>query len=80
MDELIEAGKLAESTGNKLDAWDAFAPGWLKTAAGSLAEIRGLSCTLSGLGLLADAGTIVSPRTKARWAGQIVVWRDSTAP
>lgn len=40
VDELIEAGKLAESTGNKLDAWDAFAPGWLKTAAGSLAEIR----------------------------------------
>jgi transposase len=40
---LIEAGDLAESTGGKIDAWYAFAPGWLKTAAGSLAEIRGLS-------------------------------------
>ncbi len=70
VDELIEAGKLAESTGSKLDAWDAFAPGWLKTAAGSLAEIRGLSYTLSGLGLLADAGTLVSPQDKGAmgWA------------
>ena len=70
MDELIEAGKLAESTGSKLDAWDAFAPGWLKTAAGSLAEIRGLSYTLSGFGLLADAGTLVSPQNEGAmgWA------------
>jgi hypothetical protein len=38
--------------------------------AGSLAEIRGLSCTLSGLGLVADAGTIVSPQDKGAmgWA------------
>jgi hypothetical protein len=62
VDALIQAGKLAESTGNKIDAWDAFAPGWLKTAAGSLAEIKGLSYTLSGLGLVADAGTIISPQ------------------
>ncbi len=60
--ELIEAGRLLESTGGKLDAWYAFAPGWLKTAAGSLAEIRGLSYTLGGLGLLADAGTVISPQ------------------
>ena len=50
VEELIEAGNLAERTGAKLDAWDAFAPGWLKTAAGSLAGIKGLSYTLSGLG------------------------------
>jgi hypothetical protein len=68
--ELIEAGNLAERTGAKLDAWDAFAPGWLKTAAGSLAAVRGLSYTLSGLGLLADAGTIVSPQDQGAvgWA------------
>jgi hypothetical protein len=67
---LIEAGDLAESTGGKIDAWYAFAPGWLKTAAGSLAEIRGFSYTLSGLGLVADAGTIVSPQDKGAmgWA------------
>lgn len=67
---LIEAGDLVESTGGKIDAWYAFAPGWLKTAAGSLAEIRGLSYTLSGLGLVADAGTIISPQDKGAmgWA------------
>jgi hypothetical protein len=64
IEELIEAGKLAESTGGKLDAWYAYAPGWLKTAAGSIAEIRGLSYTLSGLGLVADAGTLISPQNK----------------
>jgi hypothetical protein len=69
-EELIAAGYLAERTGAKLDAWDAFAPGWLKTAAGSLAGIKGLSYTLSGLGLLADAGTIISPQDKGAmgWA------------
>jgi hypothetical protein len=46
---------------NMLDAWNAFAPGWLKTAAGSIAEIRGLSNVLTGLGLVADAGTLISP-------------------
>lgn len=61
-EKLIAAANLAERTGGKLDAWDAFAPGWLKTAAGSIAEIRGLSYTLSGLGLVGDAGTIISPQ------------------
>jgi hypothetical protein len=61
-EELIEAGKLAESTGEKYDAWHAFAPDWLKTAAGSISEIRGLSYTLSGLGLAADVGTVISPQ------------------
>lgn len=64
IDELIEAGKLAESTGGKIDAWNAFAPAWLKTAAGSIAEIRGLSYTLSGLGLVADVGTVISPQNQ----------------
>ena len=56
-----EAADLIETTGTKEDAWAAFAPGWLKTAAGSIAEIRGLSYALTGLGVLADAGTVISP-------------------
>lgn len=64
IEELIEGGKLVESTGRKIDAWYAFAPGWLKTAAGAIAEIKGLSYTLSGLGLVADAGTIISPQNQ----------------
>ena len=57
-----EAADLIETTGTKEDAWAAFAPGWLKTAAGSIAEIRGLSYALTGLGVLADAGTVISPQ------------------
>jgi hypothetical protein len=63
-EELITAARLAESSGEKYDAWYAFAPDWLKTAAGSIAEIRGLSYTLSGLGLFADVGTIISPQNR----------------
>jgi hypothetical protein len=63
-EELIETGKLIESTGGKIDAWYAYAPNWLKTAAGSIAEIKGLSYTLSGLGLVADAGTLISPQNQ----------------
>jgi hypothetical protein len=64
IEELIAAGKFAESAGGKYDAWYAFAPNWLKTAAGSIAEIRGLSYTLSGLGLVADVGTVISPQNQ----------------
>jgi hypothetical protein len=64
IEELIEAGKVAESAGGKIDAWYAFAPRWLKSAAGSIAEIRGLSYTLSGLGLVGDAGTLISPQNQ----------------
>ena len=39
-----------------------FAPAWLKMAAGSLSEINGLSYALGGLGVLADAGTVISPQ------------------
>ncbi len=62
VDAIKSAAEELESVGNKLEAWDAFAPGWLKTAAGGIAEIRGLSTTLTGLGLVADAGTIISPQ------------------
>ena len=44
------------------DAWEAFAPAWLKMAAGSLSEISGLSYGLGGLGVLADLGTVISPQ------------------
>lgn len=63
-EQLIAAAKFTESTGEKYDAWYAFAPDWLKTAAGSIAEIRGLSYTLSGLGLVADVGTVISPQNQ----------------
>jgi hypothetical protein len=62
IEEIREAVRVIESTGAKEDAWDSFAPGWLKTGAGSIAEIKGLSYTLSALGLVADAGTIISPQ------------------
>lgn len=61
---LIDAGYETESAGNKVDAWYAFAPGWLRNAAGSLAAIKGLSCTLGGLGMVADVGTLISPQDK----------------
>jgi len=64
VEDLIEAANLLERTGAKLDAWEAWSPGWVRTAAGSIAEIRGLSYTLSGLGLVADAGTMISPQNK----------------
>lgn len=63
-EELIAGGELADSTGQKIDAWYSFAPGWLRTAAGSISEIRGLSYTLSGLGLVADVGTVISPQNQ----------------
>jgi hypothetical protein len=63
-EQLIAAARFTESTGAKYDAWYAFAPDWLKTAAGSIAEIRGLSYTLSGLGLVADVGTVISPQNR----------------
>jgi hypothetical protein len=69
-DLLIEAANLTESTGQKYDAWYAFAPRWLKTAAGSIAEIRGLSYAMGGLGIIADVGTIISPQNQGAlgWA------------
>ncbi len=64
VEELIEAGYKLEKAGGRLDAWEAWSPGWVKTAAGSLAEIKGLSYTLGGLGLVADAGTLISPQNQ----------------
>jgi hypothetical protein len=67
---LVETGDLIDATGGKMDAWYAFAPGWLKTAAGSIAAIKGLSYTLSGLGIAADVGTVISPQNRGAlgWA------------
>jgi uncharacterized protein YukE len=59
---LLELGGRAERIGGMADAWDAFAPGWLKAAAGSIAEIRGLSYALTGLGLVADVSGMISPQ------------------
>jgi hypothetical protein len=67
---LVETGDLIDATGGKMDAWYAFAPGWLKTAAGSIAAIKGVSYTLSGLGIAADLGTVISPQNRGAlgWA------------
>jgi hypothetical protein len=64
VEELIEAASKLEKAGGRLDAWEAWSPGWAKTAAGSLVEIEGLSYTLGGLGLIADAGTLISPQNQ----------------
>jgi uncharacterized protein YukE len=64
VEALVEAAKETEQIGGKLDAWLAFSPGWLKTAACSLSQIRGLSYTLSGLGVVADLGTMISPQDR----------------
>lgn len=61
-EELMELGGRADRTSAMFDAWDAFAPGWLRAAAGSIAEIRGLSSALTGLGLVADASDLISPQ------------------
>jgi hypothetical protein len=58
---LISAGQAMESVGGRLDAWGAFSPTWLQTAARNIGSIRGLSNTLGGLGLVADVSTIISP-------------------
>jgi hypothetical protein len=52
----------ADTIGQKTDAWFAFAPAWLRTAAESLAAVRGAGTAMSGLGILADIGTFVSPQ------------------
>lgn len=61
---LIEAANLAERVGGELDAFEAFAPMWLRTAASGIAGIRGLSYGLGGLGILADGLTIANPPDK----------------
>jgi uncharacterized protein YukE len=61
-DALIKLAGKTDRVSGLLDAWDAYAPGWLKAAAGSIAEIRGLSNVLTGLGLVADASTLISPQ------------------
>lgn len=61
-DAIIELAGKTDRVSGLLDAWSAFAPGWLKAAAGSIAEIRGLSNVLTGLGLVGDASTLISPQ------------------
>jgi uncharacterized protein YukE len=39
---LIRAANEAEAVGNKLDAFDAFSPGWLRTAASGIGAVRGV--------------------------------------
>jgi uncharacterized protein YukE len=62
VEKLIAAGGKTERTGAMLDAWQVFSPGWLRAAARSISEIRGLSSALTGLGLVADASDAISPQ------------------
>jgi uncharacterized protein YukE len=59
---MIETGGKFDRIWSMSDAWEAFSPSWLKAAAGSISEIRGLSNVLTGLGLVADASTLISPQ------------------
>jgi hypothetical protein len=62
VEELKALGNEAELLGTRIDAWWAFAPKWLSTAAGNLSEIEGFSRVMGGLGIVADAGTLISPQ------------------
>jgi RHS repeat-associated protein len=62
--QLISLAGEADRVGAKIDAWTAFSPKWLQAAAGKLAALRGTGYVLSGLGLAADVGTIISPGDK----------------
>lgn len=55
-------GYEADTIGQKTDAWFAFAPAWLRAAAENLAAVRGAGAAMSGLGVLADIGTFISPQ------------------
>jgi hypothetical protein len=61
VESLVEAGNALERGGSMLDAWTAFAPGWVKATASSLQGIEGLDDALGALGIAADAGTMISP-------------------
>lgn len=61
VEALVEAGSALERGGSMLDAWTAFAPGWVKATASSLREIEGLDDALGALGIAADVGTMISP-------------------
>jgi hypothetical protein len=60
-DALIKAGFSADTAIARADAWDAFAPDWVKAAARWLPQIRGVSYGLAGLAIVADTGTLISP-------------------
>jgi hypothetical protein len=61
VDALVEAGNALERGGTAVDAWTAFAPGWVKASANSLQGIDGLDNVLGVLGITADVGTMISP-------------------
>jgi hypothetical protein len=61
MTALIDAGNALERGGTAVDAWTAFAPGWVKATANSLQGIDGLDNVLGVLGITADVGTMISP-------------------
>jgi hypothetical protein len=71
---LIAAGDEVDRAGNRLEIWDAIAPGWVKGGASWASEIRGLAYGLSAAGILADTGTIVSPEDSG---GMAVVDRSA---
>jgi len=65
---LVEAGNALDRAGQRMEIWDAIAPGWVKAGARWASEVRGLSYGLSVAGILADTGTIVSPEDSGEMA------------
>ncbi|MGD0555177.1 MAG: hypothetical protein ABSA93_09385 [Streptosporangiaceae bacterium] len=64
---LIDLGEEFESAGNSIQTWTDLAPGWMRAAAESMAEIRGFGNTMSVLGIIADTGTVVSPQNSGKF-------------
>lgn len=62
VNDLLKLGDEGEAVGQRIDAWYGFAPRWLSASAENLAEIRDFGNTISGLGIVADIGTIISPQ------------------
>jgi hypothetical protein len=62
VDDLLALGDEGEAVGQRVDAWYGFAPRWLSASAENLSEIRGFGGVMSGLGIVADAGTLLSPQ------------------
>jgi hypothetical protein len=56
---LLEAGQMAETYGESISAWERWAPSWLQAL---YPLSNGAGKVMDGLGIIADAGTVISPQ------------------